>query len=191
MLKPGPQFATWRVQIILTAKNTYVSLKHITQCPAKIHPPDKSDAQAIRGTNVFDLKYRYQQQSAAWRIIHFVMVKVLVVTIIRVSRSDRFALLTLISFIVSPFPRIYRLFVSLFEYQTVEYRTAHTRAISAIISVESAILWKINRREIDEPRAHTFRINRKMSRILITSIPRARTMDPAVPVGEGIQYKNK
>lgn len=37
-LKPGPQFATWRVQIILIAKNTYVSLKHITQCPAKIHP---------------------------------------------------------------------------------------------------------------------------------------------------------
>lgn len=54
-LKPGPQFATWRVQIILVARNTYVSLKHITRCPAKTHP-GHVDGRVIR-ERIFRIGY--------------------------------------------------------------------------------------------------------------------------------------
>lgn len=78
------------------------------------------------------------------------------------------------------FPRVYRLF-----HASSIKQSNGVRAFLTIISIETGLQLSVeNQRErIDEPRVYTFRINRKISRISITGIPRAQssTTDPAVP----------
>lgn len=129
---------------------------------------------AIRGNKCLRIERRYTTR----RIIHFVVDKVPLIAFRPCALLNANTVYHFRTFITYSF-----------RASSIKQSTRNARAFLTIINVETDLQLSVEnqhgRELMNRARIH-FRINRKMSRILITRIPRAQsgTTDPAVP-GEG------